>query len=135
MKGDDIHWLGNSSSYYQFIGECMSSLRASEEQLSSGLGFSKEVNGSASHPQPEVLTRVVGQEKAVPTVGPDRDPIYRCKNCGKRMKLHDAVNYYGIPACPACFRAGAPFEIVRDLPDTGLGADQRTISPPQPMSL
>jgi DNA-directed RNA polymerase subunit RPC12/RpoP len=135
MKGDNIHWLGNSSSYYQFIGECMSSSRASEAKLITGLGLSKELTASVSHPQPEAATRVVGQDKANSTVGANRDPIYKCNNCGKRMKLQDAVNYYGIPACPACIRAGAPFEIARETSDSGIVDGQRSTPPTQPKNL
>jgi len=41
--------------------------------------------------------------------------VYRCKNCGKQLQLSETVNFYGIPACPVCVNAGAPFEIVREL--------------------
>jgi len=43
--------------------------------------------------------------------------LYKCKNCGRRMKLSEAASYYGIPACPACVQACAPFEIVPEPPD------------------
>ena len=53
----------------------------------------------------------------------DANAIYVCKNCGKKLKLSEAASFYGIPACPVCVYAGAPFEIVRDTTPSCSGTD------------
>ena len=72
---------------------------------------------NAHNRQPEVDGRVEARQEAVqPALDPNT--TYRCKNCGKRIKLRDAVSYYGVPACPVCVRAYAPFEIEPDTADS-----------------
>jgi hypothetical protein len=73
----------------------------------------EDVSRSESQPA------VTAPEKpdAVP-LAPGVNTIYKCKNCGRRIKLSDAASYYGIPACPACVQACAPFEIVPEQPDS-----------------
>ena len=56
----------------------------------------------------------VTENAVIRLVEPDPEALYRCKHCGKRMTLRETTNFYGIPACPVCVNAGAPFEIVRD---------------------
>ena len=53
----------------------------------------------------------------------DGNAVYVCKNCGKKLKLSEAASFYGIPACPVCVYAGAPFEIVRDNTQSCPGTD------------
>jgi hypothetical protein len=59
----------------------------------------------------------VGRNGSIPP-SLDLNTIYKCKNCGKRMKLSEATSYYGLPACPACVQACAPFEIVPESSDS-----------------
>jgi DNA-directed RNA polymerase subunit RPC12/RpoP len=79
--------------------------------------FAKKSREQASNAQPETGARAVAQQAIQP--GLDRDTIYRCRNCGKRMKLGDAANYYGMPACPECVHGCASFEIVPESPGSG----------------
>jgi DNA-directed RNA polymerase subunit RPC12/RpoP len=60
-------------------------------------------------------TQCAGMAGGSPNTGeePDRNATYVCKNCGRRLTLAEAASFYGIPACPVCVYAGAPFEIVR----------------------
>ena len=58
---------------------------------------------------------------------PDANAVYVCKNCGKKLKLSEAASFYGIPACPVCVYAGAPFEIVRENTPACPGTDCRPI--------
>lgn len=59
-----------------------------------------------------------------------QNAIYKCKKCGRRMTLRDAANYFGIPACPVCVHADAPFDgIVEESPDAGFAEGQRAIPP------
>ena len=53
--------------------------------------------------------------------GPEAEhtTVYVCKNCGRRLTLAEAASFYGIPACPVCVYAGAPFEIIREPGQTG----------------
>jgi hypothetical protein len=53
----------------------------------------------------------------------DYEATYKCRNCGRTLKLREAVNYYGIPACPVCVYAGQPFEIVEERSDSGSASD------------
>jgi len=78
--------------------------------------FAKKSREQASNPQPEAEARAVAQQAIQP--GLDRNTIYRCKNCGKRLKLGDTANYYGLPACPECLQSCASFEIVPESPDS-----------------
>ena len=48
------------------------------------------------------------------TAEPAPETMCRCKHCGKRMTLRETTNFYGIPACPVCVNAGAPFEVVQE---------------------
>ena len=49
---------------------------------------------------------------------PEGNLIYRCKNCGRSLSAYDIINFYGLPACPVCFNAAAPFEVELLSPDT-----------------
>ncbi len=54
----------------------------------------------------------VADRAALSPAAPGPETVFRCKHCGKRMTLRETTNYYGIPACPVCVNAGAPFEVV-----------------------
>jgi len=75
--------------------------------------FAKNSCERTVNPQSEAPARVFAREEAV-SAAPSRDTICRCRHCGKQLKLCDAVNYYGIPACPVCFHAGNPFELIEE---------------------
>ena len=78
---------------------------------------------SATMAMPETAARVVVPEQTTAATR-NHDPVCRCKNCGKRMKLSDTVNYYGLPACPACVHEAKPFEVVVESPETWLTQSQ-----------
>ena len=75
--------------------------------------FAKKSCESTGNAQSEAPARVFAREEAV-SAAHCRDPIYRCRHCGERIKMYDAVNYYGVPACPVCIHAGKPFELVEE---------------------
>jgi hypothetical protein len=70
---------------------------------------------SLSGPAPEVCAanplNVITLEQTMDSGRPQYEMIYRCKNCGKPLSSYDIINFYGLPACPVCFNAAAPFEV------------------------
>jgi len=117
MKGDNRHWLGGASSPQGFADEGVPLSLASEARRAPGETLRARIG--------EWLRLITisnsSEESFNPMAQSDPESFYRCRNCGKRMTLQDAVNYYGIPACPACVNAGAPFEIVPELPPAASG--------------
>ncbi len=65
----------------------------------------------------EATVHTPPKQSTIP-LSPDLNTIYKCKNCNRRMKLSEAISYYGLPACPACVQACAPFEIAPEQSDS-----------------
>lgn len=72
-------------------------------------------NASHSGPGPQRCTSnpltVVTLDQMTESAHPECNMIYRCKNCGRPLSSYDIINFYGLPACPVCFNAAAPFEV------------------------
>jgi hypothetical protein len=72
-----------------------------------------EVRGSGLASRVFVGSQLAGAtiDPATESAHPGGNPIYRCKNCGRPLSSYDIINFYGLPACPVCFNAAAPFEV------------------------
>ncbi len=104
---------------------------ASSEQPTTGAnGFAvalyiRRSREDLARSESEATVRAAAPQDTV-SFSPDLSVIYKCKNCGKRMKLSDAASYYGIPACPACVQACAPFEIIPENSDSHPGSSGKS---------
>jgi hypothetical protein len=78
--------------------------------------------GSAAHACVASKSAGATLDRTLATADPDSDMIYRCKNCGRSLTPYEIINFYGLPACPVCFNAAAPFELELLAPDTQVAA-------------